>query len=61
MLLVPNPVMPKGVEHLQHRADAVREYNVPNPVMPKGVEHLPTRGSFPDSHTGAESSDAERR
>ena len=34
-----NPLMPKGVEHMQRYLSIVRILRMMNPLMPKGVEH----------------------
>ena len=39
MPLVPNSVMPKGVEHLSWSVPVGVNAAVPSSVMPKGVEH----------------------
>src|SRR5579871_3894202 len=39
-LVVPNSVMPKGVEHEVSAELMNLDHLVPNSVMPKGVEHM---------------------
>ena len=38
-LMLPDPLMPKGVEHFDKPSRAARQIAVPDPLMPKGVEH----------------------